>query len=239
MPLESASSSAVPEFDSHATTYDAELNSALSVSGEEKEYFAQKRVAWLAGCLRKAKIAPRSAIDYGCGIGDTSDILRQTLHLQSLVGLEVSTRSIDIARQRNSSKNCRYLEPRQYTPEGMVDLAYCNGVFHHIPVAERLSAANYILRCLRPGGFFALWENNPWNPGTRYIMSRCEFDGDAVTLTPPESKHMLQTAGFEIVSVHYLFIFPRVLAALRPIEPYLARMPLGGQYQVLCRKPNS
>jgi hypothetical protein len=25
---------------------------------------------------------------------------------------------------------------------------------------------------MRPGGVVALWENNPWNPATRYVMGR-------------------------------------------------------------------
>ena len=39
---------------------------------------------------------------------------------------------------------------------------------------------------LRPGGLFAFWENNPWNPGTRLVMSRIPFDRDAITLSALE-----------------------------------------------------
>lgn len=96
---------------------------------------------------------------------------------------------------------------------------------------------NYIYRSLRQGGLFALWENNPWNPGTRYIMSRCPLDKDAITLAPPEVRHLLRTEGFEVLKTDFLFIFPRALRRLRWIEPLLARFPIGGQYQVLARRP--
>ena len=66
-----------------------------------------------------------------------------------------------------------------------MNLAYCNGVFHHIPLVERSAAVACVNRALRAGGLFALWENNPWNPGTRYVMAHCDFDRDAITLTPP------------------------------------------------------
>jgi len=38
--------------------------------------------------------------------------------------------------------------------------------------------------------------NNPWNPGTRYVMSRCEFDEDAITLSPPQCRKLLRSSGF-------------------------------------------
>src|SRR5437870_1900508 len=56
--------------------------------------------------------------------------------------------------------------------EASFDLCYCNGVFHHIPPHERLGAARLIFRSLARGGHFALFENNPLNPGTRMVMRR-------------------------------------------------------------------
>ncbi len=227
----------VPEFDHHADTYDTELNQGLSVSGEDKEYFAQGRVNWLGHCLGELHQQPGSAIDYGCGIGDTTVLLRDVFHLSSVLGLDVSSRSLELARLKHASKECSFLSFDEYVPKAEIDLVYCNGVFHHIPVATRTSVADYILRCLRPGGLFALWENNPWNPGTRYVMSRIPFDRDAVTIPPPQATKLLQGSGFQIVSVNYLFLFPRFLKLLRFLEPYVCRVPLGAQYQILCRKP--
>jgi hypothetical protein len=112
-------------------------------------------------------------------------------------------------------------------------------VFHHIPLAERADAARTVWRALRPSGWFAFWENNPWNPGTQVVMKRCPFDRDAQTLSPPRARALLGTAGFEVVRTDFLFMFPRALKALRFIEPRVARWPLGAQYQVLCRKPAS
>ena len=43
-----------PEFDKYAEDYDAVLSQGLSVSGEDKTYFALKRIAWLADCLQPA-----------------------------------------------------------------------------------------------------------------------------------------------------------------------------------------
>jgi trans-aconitate methyltransferase len=227
----------IHQFDQHADVYDAELNQALTVSGETRDYFARQRVKWLARCIQRLSEKPTCAIDYGCGIGDTCVLLSQAFNLNSVLGLDVSCRSLEVAGQKHAFAHCSFLEFKNYVPPAVMDLVYCNGVFHHIPVAERDESVDYIRRCLRSGGLLAFWENNPWNPGTRYVMSKLVFDRDANTLTPPEAFRLLRRGGFEIVSLHYRFIFPRFLKWLRFLEPLASRLPLGAQYQILCRKP--
>lgn len=225
------------EFDQFADSYDDNLNQALAASGESKEYFARGRVEWLAQCLARFNVQARSVLDYGCGIGDTTTLLRDILGCDPPVGLDVSERSLEKARHAHGVDGVRFLSFAQYSPEGSVDLVYCNGVFHHIPVADRGAAVDYIYRALRPGGCFALWENNPWNPGTQYVMHRCCFDQDAIKISPPQAANLLRSGGFEILGTNYRFLFPRFLAALRSLEPALSGIPLGAQYQVLARKP--
>jgi SAM-dependent methyltransferase len=118
---------------------------------------------------------------------------------------------------------------------GEFDLAYCNGVFHHIAPGQRLEALALIHGALRGGGLFSFWENNPWSLATRYVMSRCAFDRDAILLSPPEARALLRRGGFQILRTDFRFIFPRVLRALRPIEDAVHRVPFGAQYKVLCR----
>ncbi len=226
-----------PEFDSVADQYDTELDKALSVSGESKDYFARGRVNWLAACFRKLHFEPRTAIDYGCGTGDTCGLLRSTLQLQSVIGVDVSPRSLELARGRNEDEACKFLSFADHTPRGDVDLVYCNGVFHHIAPSERGAAVAYIYCALRPGGLFAFWENNAWSPATRYVMARCSFDREAVPISSPEAKKLLGANGFEILRTDFLFFFPSLLRPMRFLEPYLSRVPLGAQYLVMCRKP--
>ena len=228
--------SATTEFDSYAADYELALAQGLSISGEDKNYFAQGRIAWLANCLRQLSEKPRSALDFGCGTGSATSYLFDLIGVESILGLDVSTKSLDVAQRTYESERVQFQLFNQYQPGEEIDLAYCNGVFHHIPLSGRAAAINYIHRSLRPGGLFALWENNPWNPGTRYVMSRIPFDRDAITLTAPETRRLLRTGGFEILRTDFLFIFPRVLGWFRCVEPLVTQLPLGAQYQVLCRK---
>jgi SAM-dependent methyltransferase len=227
------------EFDRYADDYDASLAAALEATGEDRGFYAQGRVAWLARCLRQLNFKPSRVLDYGCGDGSTSPILCKEFGLERCVGLDVSSRSIEMARSRFASDQCQFFEMGRYAPDGSLDLAYCNGVFHHIPLDARPSAAGHVFRSLRPGGIFALWENSAWNPGTRYVMARCAFDKDAVTLTPRQTRRLLQSPGFKILRTDFAFVFPHFLKAFRPLEKWISKLPLGAQYQVLAQKPDT
>jgi SAM-dependent methyltransferase len=225
-----------PEFDAYAADYDAALDQGLAVSGEDKMYFARGRLAWLAACLHQLGEQPSTVMDYGCGIGFATPVLFEWLGVTAMVGTDISRRSLDVARRAYGSERARFLLFDDYHPDAALDLVYCNGVFHHIPPQDRAAAVAYVARALRPGGLWAFWENNPWNPGTRYVMHRIPFDRDAQPLSPPAARRLLQAGGFEILQTDFWFIFPRKLKWLRGLEAGLARWPLGAQYQVLCRK---
>jgi len=223
-------------FDQYAAAYEEALSNAIAASGEGREYFAQGRVAWLKRCLDEIKQPVNSLLDFGCGDGATTPLLLRTLNAQSAMGVDVSAKSLEIARKQHGSERIHFESIGEFPPFGQMDLAYCNGVFHHIPPAQRAEALSLVYGALREGGFFSLWENNPWSLATRYVMSRCAFDRDAIMVSPPEARGLLKEGGFEILRTDFRFIFPRSLRALRKMEDWIYWAPLGTQYQILGRK---
>lgn len=226
-----------PEFDQYAANYDEALSQGISVSGEDKGFFARGRVEILARMLKEAGFAVGSALDFGCGTGQSAPLLKEILGAGRVLGVDISEGLLGVAQREHGGPGIEYRVLHAHAPAGDIDLGFCNGVFHHIPLAERPGAVSHVFRSLRPGGLFALWENNPWNPGTQYVMSRIPFDRDAIKLSPPTTRALLRAAGFEIVRTDSAFYFPRAFGFLRGLEPLLARLPLGAQYQVLARKP--
>lgn len=224
------------EFDEYAAEYDVALARGLAISGEHKDYFARRRIEWLANCLKHFNERPRKIMDFGCGIGSTTSFLRNFLGYESLIGVDTSFQSLSVARLKYGSEDTQFEAFNDYRPVEDRDLVFCNGVFHHIPVAERAAGLDYVYRSLRPSGLFCVWENNPWNPGTRYVMSRIPFDRDAIPVAPHQMARLLEASGFQVLSRDFLFIFPRALRWFRWIEPHVNRLPLGAQYQYLCRK---
>src|SRR5262249_42750556 len=210
--------------------YDAALEQGLSVSGEGKLFFARGRIAWLAGRLRALGVRPRVVLDFGCGTGTSTPYLLDLLGARTVIGVDVSPASLDIPRPFHAPPPSPFFPAEDYPPDTPADPVSCNGAFHHIPPDQRAGTVRWTAAALRPGGLFAFWENNPWNPGTRYVMSRIPFDRDAITLTPPEAVRLLRAGGFEIVRVDFLFIFPRVLGWVPPVEKLLLRLPFCAPY---------
>lgn len=226
------------EFDAVADDYEGALQQGLRVSGESAEFFAQSRIGWMERRFQRLNVPTlrEKAIDFGCGTGNSIQYLTQRLGFRQVVGLDPSSESLRQAEKRYPQPSVKFFAPDAYTARCDADLVFCNGVFHHIPPADRTVALEQIRDCLKPGGVFAYWENNPWNPGTRFIMKRIPFDRDAITLSIPESIRSIKKAGLDILCVDSCFYFPRLLRGLRRIEPWLCKIPLGAQYLVLSQK---
>jgi len=211
-------SSPEPLFDEPGA-YDEMLGQGLSLTGEGKGFFIAGRIAALCRMLPEA-FRPARILDYGCGVGDGALALAAAL-----------------AGRRHESRGIDFVTVDEIPTSGRFDLIVCSGVLHHVEPDDRQSVLGILHEALVAGGCLAVFENNPYNPGTRWVMARIPFDRDAVPLRPGETRSRLKRAGFGVEgSTRYLFFFPRFLARLRPLEVWLARLPLGGQYGVLARR---
>ena len=102
--MSQSSIEAEAEFDAYAAEYDALLARGISISGEDKNYFASGRVVWLARCLACLQKHPRTAMDFGCGTGSATPFLLNELKLDELVGVDASVQSLAIARHAHGNR---------------------------------------------------------------------------------------------------------------------------------------
>ena len=224
------------EFDAFAADYDLALEQGLSLTGESKDFFAEARLRWLRSRLVKFQAASTMILDFGCGTGSSVPWFLDLLEAERIIGSDVSPQSLEVARERWQDYETEFVQCGDEEADSF-DLAFCNGVFHHIVPEQRDEAFQRVFRALKPGGVFAFWENNPANPGTRLLMKRIPFDRDAILVWPNEARRRLRATGFEVLLTDFVFYFPEMLRALRPLEPWLSKLPLGGQYLILARKP--
>lgn len=215
--------------------YDAMLHLGLRFTGERKEHFLEGRLELLRELLPPGFEAAR-ILDFGCGTGDTSVALAARFPEAKVTGTDTAPQLIEYARRNRAEERVDFLPVSGLGEEACFDLCYVNGVFHHVHPEQRDQALVQIRRVLAPGGYFALFENNPWNPGTRLVMKKIPFDRDAIPINPPQARALLKKNGFLIEGpTRFLFFFPAFLRWLRPLEPYLRSVPLGGQYVILGR----
>ena len=91
------------QFDEFAVSYDQALAQGLSATGEGKDFFARGRLECLADTLMAAD-QPRSILDYGCGTGSATVLLQQRFPEATVVGVDVSARSIEQARAKTQNR---------------------------------------------------------------------------------------------------------------------------------------
>jgi len=223
-------------FDEYASDYDSTIQRAIGASGESVEFFARLRARLVARTLGSTDDS-LSMLDFGCGVGNMTRAVAQLFPRAQFGGTDLSEQSLANARRvtRESGRIRFVATSRDRLPfeDRTFDVAFTSGVFHHIEPADRLFWAKELRRVLKPGGRFFLFEHNPLNPLTVRVVRSIPFDRGVVLLRAGYTVRLLQNAGFTASPPHYYFFFPRSLRALRPLERFLSRVPLGAQYFVV------
>jgi 2-polyprenyl-3-methyl-5-hydroxy-6-metoxy-1,4-benzoquinol methylase len=214
------------EFDAFASGYQDLVTESVRISGESSDYFAAYKARYLGRILERASV--RYVLDYGCGVGSLAKHLHAQLPLERIDGYDPSADSIrrveDCLRRQGIYSNSLQALGTSY------DLIVLANVLHHVKPEGRQALLRNIICRLRPNGRLVVFEHNPYNPLTRWAVSRCVFDEDAVLLRRSETQHRLRAAGFDILRRDFIVFFPRFLAALRPMEALLDWCPMGAQY---------
>jgi len=225
------------EFDLLADNYEQLLADPLrSRFAHSNDFFHQRRFAILLSHLRAAGKSPSglSWLDLGCGRGD---LLRIGMtEFASACGCDVSSASL---------KYCQGITVREQKRTDLIpfdfrsfDLVTAASVYHHVAASGRLRLTQSVYDSLRPGGLFAIFEHNPWNPVTQLIVRRSPIDVNAILLYPSESIALLKEAGFVRISLHYFLLLPEIAGSrMSFLESWLSRIPLGGQYVVFGEMP--
>jgi len=214
------------KFDGYAEKYSALHNVNLASSGEPLEYFSEYKRA----CLERLNApADEPLLDYGCGVGNVLGAL--ATHFSESHGYDPSAESLTVARAR--VPNATFHTELGQIPDGYFSTVVLSGVLHHVPRSERHGVLTTARRKLRDGGRLFVFEHNPWNPLTRYVVATCPFDDDADLLFARTIQRLLRSADFSDLKREYIVFFPRPLAALRPLEPRLHWLPIGAQTLVV------
>ena len=201
-----------------AEEYDQMLSRGLSVTGEDKAYFANGRVRALKERYIDTSELPQGRIlDFGSGLGDTSKILSCHFPGAKVVGVDTSRNAIAYAERNNSSEDISFSHLNDLGSSSTFDLVYVNGVFHHIAPEARMDSLRLIRDALKSDGQVAFFENNPWSIPARIVMSRIPFDKDAQMISPRLASRLFTNAGFQVKKIRYFFFFPAFLSRFRGI----------------------
>lgn len=228
------------EFDAYAAGYAAGMeNPVKALLGESAEQYVELKLRWLL--RRHPWLAASSAarvLDYGCGTATLLRLMAGAGIRANLAGCDVSQAMLDEAARRWTTADGPYpllrLQEGALTPfpNRSFDLVVVSAVLHHVAAEERPAVYAELCRVARPGGKVVVFEHNPLNPVTRYVVARTPIDRDAVLLRAPEVERGLRAAGASIGATRFIMFAPPRLRVLEKLEDALGWLPLGAQYAV-------
>ena len=227
------------EFDAFAPDYDGGMGDPLKrLFGGTADVFLEHKADWL-----RRNLAPAGRLlDFGCGAAGFLRALRRSGAPLELVGCDVSEGMLAEARERWDAGPPPSLHAVPPGPlpfaDAEFDVVTATCVLHHVAPAERPAVARELLRVVRPGGAVAVFEHNPWNPLTRWLVGRAAIDANAELLSAAECTRLLSGAGAGACRSRYILFFPPRLRRLWAAERALAWLPIGGQYVTVGIKPS-
>ena len=214
------------DFNPHAESYDDAHRQNIQMGGEEPDYYASYKAKMMQGILGESARDLR-VLDFGCAIGNLTEKLVSTFPGSEIWGYDPADKCVEIASKRVNGAT--FTTSLDSLGEGSLDAIVMANVLHHIPPHERSNVVTRAAALLRPQGAMFVFEHNPYNPLTQYVVKTCPFDEGVVLLPPREVRKLLAHAELVELEQHYIVFFPKRLARLRPLERRLSWLPAGAQ----------
>lgn len=224
-------------FDNYVSDYSKHIERAIPCVATKHASFLAEKASQLIRLASNqfGDVSQLHVLDVGCGIG----LMERALdgRFQRLVGVDLSADAVQEAQQTGlDAEFLHYPGDRLPFDDGEFDVVFACCVFHHVPQEERNALTKEMARVASPNGLVVILEHNPLNPLTRLVVSRCEFDQDAVLLGCGESTRLLQAAGLDRLTRRQILYFPWRNRFWVFLESLISWLPFGAQYYVAGTK---
>ncbi|MBL0357940.1 MAG: class I SAM-dependent methyltransferase [Chitinophagaceae bacterium] len=225
------------DFDAYAKNYRAIHTKNIQLSGADSYYFAEMRVQMLQGYEQNESL---KVLDLGCGDGVSEIFMQQYFPQWTIEGIDVSKESIEMAKQQQLANSNFAVYDGIHIPfeDNSFNIVFVAGVLHHVEFNLHSPMLDEMKRVLKPGGRLIIYEHNPLNPLTKYIVNTCAFDQDARLLRCGYLSRLLLRHQFNINQRLYFIFFPPkgIFKKMIGLEKYLHWLPLGGKYFIRAVK---
>lgn len=225
------------DFNTSKNSYRDTIQSSINFTGKEHDFFIAIKAGFLLKIIKKmfrqgqghqANQNQPKILDIGCGHGYMHKYLAEDC---KVVGVEVASEVLELAREANPNILYMSYDGKTLPFESKTfDVVFAVCVMHHIPPEQWKNFLGEMKRVLKPGGISVIFEHNPYNPLTRYIVAKNPLDKDATLLTHHHLKNLLLDAGLRNVKSRFILFTPFANAVFRWLDNFLGWCPLGAQY---------
>ena len=229
-------------FDRYSDNYRDIVQRDVRLFGESTDYFFLLKIGLMRECLAEHLPASRRPLlrilEIGCGVGGLLPFLPGLERPFRAFALDLSFSSVAQAARRTGSTQGFLNADATRLPlsNASMDVVCFAGVMHHLRPDAREPVLKEVGRILQPGGLAMIFEHNPYNPLTRWVVSRSPLDRDASLVSLPALSRQVRDSGLELVRRQYTTFFPKPLSRLRFLEPKLSWCGIGAQYFLGARK---
>lgn len=219
------------DFNSSKDSYRETIDKQIAFAGQSHDFYTKAKADHAHRVIaRQLPETPHPhVLDVGCGHGYIHPMI--TAQGCQVTGVDMANEVLALAREANPSNTyIAYDGQRLPFPDQTFDVVLTICVMHHVPPVQWPAFLAETRRVLRPGGIVLVYEHNPLNPMTRYVVANTDLDADAVLLRHTYLKTMLREAGFSEVAAHFLLFTPFDSSLFRRLDNALNWLPLGAQY---------
>lgn len=229
------------EFDRFAETYYENLDSPLKrwAGISDRQLVAQK-ARLLIRLINQESAGDRfrSILDFGCGPGGFLHQIGSVAPWLSLSGYDPSPKMIDVAQNSLGPQVflTHHLSELRDIHRGTFDVIVLSSVLHHVPSKDRGNLLCDVGELLSEDGILVVFEHNPRNPLTRFVVKRTPIDAGAVLLTPDQLERGDEKQVFTFSSPHYYLNLPPGWPVSDVVDRVFQKAPLGAQWAVVGKK---
>lgn len=224
------------DFNETKASYRASVNDSLKFVGKDHDFFTRVKADALVRALRSfmPEVARPRVLDVGCGHGFVHPYLLRAGC--EMVGVDVAADVLGLAKEANPGvEYIGYDGERLPFGANAFDAAVAICVMHHVAPADWAQFLAEMKRVVRPGGVTVIFEHNPYNPLTRYVVRNNEMDEGATLLPYPTLCRLMKKSGYQQVQTRNILFTPLEGAVFRWLDRQMWWCPFGAQYMVSGR----
>ena len=218
------------EFSEYADKYFESLDHPLkSLINNDKEYFVNAKAKIINDLINSVFQSDQkiNIIDVGTGIGIFEKFLQAKQ--RNLFGIDLSLKMLQVAKHNNRIENGGYCQANGFNlpfPDQSADIVFLSCVLHHVSDEFRLLVIDEMYRVCKPGGTILIFEHNPYNMITQFVVRTTPLDRNAKLVSEGKLKLLLdklQVKAYE--KKYFLYGSSMVDRMIKKYIPFLSFFP--------------